>query len=709
LEDVAENCPAIAHTLDTGGATDNEPLWQLMVYAATFDPDPDWAVEAVSEQHPSYDPAVAVNKLREKQAYRAQQGGGWPSCASFSHVSPKCQTCPLLAQNKTPFHFVNKATGAPSAAAAVDLPERYWRSPDGTILTSTRNARDEETIMPVLDYAISAGRLRTDNGALIFKAHVGQKEVYVEIERSQTVRPADCAGALASYGVMVKGPQQSGAKEFIVAWMAKLQTMKTARIDPVHLGWDDDFKSFTYGEFVHSTDPTPAQAFYVDESAVVLYKPKGDRKHWDAASAFITGQKRPALDTILATAFAAPLVHLMGMPGVLVSAFSQETGIGKSTAMRVAQGVWGDPIRGMNGVDDTTNSVITKISNLRHLPLMWDELKMQEDIEKFVKMVFRLGQGKEKSRLDRNAKAREIGTFSTMMVAASNDSIAEHMISATSTTPAGIARVFEFTVPPMPSSTSIVSVSTMIAALDTNYGHAGEVYAAFLGANGKTVRGYVEQTMAQLETETGAQGGERFWISTMAALLVGAGIANFLKLTQIDTAAMKVFLVDTLKNLRTLRIDNVKDLSGQGQFSVEDLLHALLKDGNGRFVIVTNKVWQGVGKPAGINLDTATDRIQAPWAQYGAEDGLLRIIWADFQDWLRKRGYSSGTVLKQLEIKMGAVKGQRAFAVGTHLNRSMPGRYTCVDVQMPGVTPPPAPMYTPAPIPMNPSANPGSP
>src|SRR5207342_3396676 len=105
-------------------------------------------------------------------------------------------------------------------------------------------------------------------------------------------------------------------------------------------------------------------------------------------------------------------------------------------------------ITGLNGLDDTENALIKKVSDLGNLPLYWDEIKTKSQREKLVSIAFSLAQGKNKARLTKEIKSAKIRSFSTMFVGASNDSIVNEVLRGTKGTAAGVYRVFEIVVRP---------------------------------------------------------------------------------------------------------------------------------------------------------------------------------------------------------------------------------------------------------------------
>ena len=86
------------------------------------------------------------------------------------------------------------------------------------------------------------------------------------------------------------------------------------------------------------------------------------------------------LEILVASAFAAPLVSLMVPYSRSCPSIPQLAPTAKTTAISLAQAVWAQPEK-MSQIQDTTNSVMGKLAALRHLPLYWDELKLEDEMQ----------------------------------------------------------------------------------------------------------------------------------------------------------------------------------------------------------------------------------------------------------------------------------------------------------------------------------------
>ena len=576
-------CLVLQDALDTGGAKHQEPLWDRLLLAAVFDIDPENTAHAMSDQHPDYIASggqTTVDKFARKQKEQAEKDMGWPTCFGFSQVSPLCRTCPIFPRNTSPLALPGSKT-APTQEDA-DLPPNYWRK-NGIVWTKAKGPKGKEFETPVMPHRVEPkAYLRADTGDLVMQLHVDSALKYITVPLAAMASKDRTMLELHRQGVMVDKDQQEHCWRFAVAWTHKLQEIKAHRLQPTSLGWSDE--GFTYADTIYIPTGTKP-AFFLDDSVVKNYRPKGSLLPWKKAFDVIKGS--PALEVIVASAFAAPLVKLVGMNGLVMSAFSPDSGVGKTTALKIAQGVWGDPAYMMQ-INDTDNAVVKRIAEMRNLPVFYDELRAKQQLDKVASFIFQVVQGREKQRLDSNAKAKDVNVFQTMLVACANQSLAEVMARADRTTQAGANRVLEFQVPPIVHRRSVAEVISIIADLNENHGEAGVLYASFLGKDRKTITKKLQGYMADVEKEFNAEPQDRFWIATIAVILLGAALANAIKLTSFDLVAMKAFLRDVFNHQRSSREEYTTNMSSV--LDIVDLVQEFLRENLAKRIVVTQDV-----------------------------------------------------------------------------------------------------------------------
>jgi hypothetical protein len=352
-------------------------------------------------------------------------------------------------------------------------------------------------------------------------------------------------------------------------------------------------------------------------------------------------------------------VRFTGREGVLMSCYSSESGIGKTTALRIAQAVWGDPIAGVNNLDDTHNAVVGKLTQLRSLPLYWDELKTEDDVRKFVKLIFQATGGKGKSRMGRNLELLEPGSWQTLVVLCSNDSLMDYVNTRLTTTPAGMLRVVEFVVPPpVPGTVGQIDpadAGMMLASLNDHHGHIGREYSKWLGENHEKVAQEVSDFNKVLGQEVATSQEERYWISLMAVCLMGAKYANDLKFTTFDLDELKLFFVGILNHMRNYkRFEHTGDMSKD--VNVSDLFSQFMTGMRARHMLKTNRVHVGRGKPPVGSIKVMGDisKLDAIYVHVGLDDKILRFSNFKFREWLTEKGFPRHVVMAAMQKELGA-------------------------------------------------------
>ena len=183
--------------------------------------------------------------------------------------------------------------------------------------------------------------------------------------------------------------------------------------------------------------------------------------------------------------------------------------------------------------------------------MLFRSLKSEEDTRRFVNIMFRLTGGREKSRMTSAMTQRSIGTWQTILVSASNESLIDYVMSRSAQSPAGLMRTFEYEVTAgTKGQIAVAEADRIIGKLNDNYGHVGLQYAKWLGANIKQIETDMLDMRKQVETELKATNDERFWATTVAVILQGARYANALGFTQFDEKALHDFMLGVVQRMR---------------------------------------------------------------------------------------------------------------------------------------------------------------
>jgi hypothetical protein len=468
-------------------------------------------------------------------------------------------------------------------------------------------------------------------------------------------------------------------QEMILDWLKKIQDAQRVRQSFTHLGWMEKNAQtigFALGETAYFVDGRVESGIKVavggGTTIAKHYTPQGDLQTWKSVTAFLTSQNRPELMAILATSFGSPLMKFSGHSGAVVSIVSTASGVGKSTALALAQSVWGSPKSAIHSATDTVLSLSSKMGFTKDLPAYWDDIKGEKTFQQFAEVIYQITQGKEKSRLTQGATLREVETWNCLAVVAANDSIIEIVKRYGKGTDAGAARIFEIRLEERPPMSQ---VATFFDQCTTNYGRAGEVYSRWLATNHDRAKRLVETLSARLSVELKVESEERFWVAAVSTMIAGAMIAKQLQLVDFDVPALSTFLKARFLELRGGKVEAVKE-AGAGRI-VTDLIFDFQQ------TCLTISALPGRG-PAGARHVSVTVRppkngeVEILLVEAGR---LLRIRRAKFFQWCRTKGLSADTLLLKLH-QLGAIMERNADPMAGAKPYSSGNRTICYDIDL---------------------------
>ena len=679
IETVAGNCAFVENTLATGGAAHTNPLWFLSLTLAHYCEAGDETGHRLSSGHAGYHPDETQQELERIRHDRETRSDlGWPKCATITRAGAvECAACPHKDEGKSPLSF-----GTPSAAPAPEgkppMPPGYYQDNDGFVWKrgATSGSGDDQQPTLVFRYDIFDAWVSPNPWRLHFKFKTGVRIEDVTLTWEDAATEQALAKSLQTQGIVVADARK--AKAFMASFLQQLQANKETVAEAQPFGWsktEGKIDGFIY----HGTKFTPGgnkRAARPDVQMARIYTPEGDPDYWLQLTKFINAQKRPALDAIIAASFAAPLVTFTGENGFTMGAWSPESGVGKSTALDLGTAVWGEPQRGKGGLDSTTNSTMNRIGALRNLPLMWDEIRGQEQEAKFAKMLFQLSTGMEKGRSRRDGSQAEQGKWETILIYAMNSSLVSMVNETNRTDLAANMRMFEFKVPRVEATEGDGHIVQHLASrIKGNYGHAGARYSQWLGENHEKIRTEVEGFQRKFASTLKQTGDERYWVALMVTIIMGAFYANKLGLTHFDVQGLKEFLVTEFTRMRKAKMEAPNDFSRT--LNVVTTLSDYLRDKRAQNTLVTENIWTQRGKPrkdyVKIVYEVAADRMGALQVQVAQKSHMIRLSEVPLGEWLKLKGIHRQSMFDGMVKHLGARRLTAAYmGSGTRLSTGFP-------------------------------------
>ncbi len=663
----------MADAVETGGKDHSEPHWRHLLSLLAFCEDGKELIHPISKDHPGYN-AAAVEKKFDQVMQLKQDGKLKPIlCKTFETYKPSaCAGCPFNGNIKTPMVLGKLET-------TQYLPANY-RAGDYSIdkLIKKGDAETPDVWIPVFPYKISDVEVFNHGHAKQIQFTKSDKRGArrVDLDASFLYAQGDgLAGAMAQQDMWLQNTQLAEFKVIMTSWLRRMQDVKSEVVlEMKGLGWGkrDNRDVFSAGGKVFAADGKTWDFYHQDQAMIKTYTPKGDPQVWKtAAQALATDPRQAAVCTLL-TSFAAPLVAFAGVKGLTFSLYSAASGTGKSSVLRTAQSVWGQPTAGMAMVNDTQLSVINKLGFLNTIPAYWDELRSGDTIKNFIQMIFTLGQGREKSRLTSTIKQQASSTWDTLVTVASNEMLADHIDTYIKNSDSGRLRLFEVSLPPLKNPDP--AIGKVFANLETNYGHASLEWAAYLARNRAAVIETVTRYQNEIRTSVGSGSNERFWIAFVACILAAAEHVTASGILTIDQPRLRQWLLAEM-------------IAQQGgvKTSYSDIKEAAIQsilgfvDAHRNRTIVVDKMYPASGTMQNIMTPIA----QLPRDQIlvlKSEDNIVRISQGAWRTWVVDHMQHSPTAFKKELTKLGITAMKQSLGAG--LKNASNQRELCIEADL---------------------------
>lgn len=670
---IIEKCNVLNHTYETGGADQPEPLWMAQLSLMAYAVDGADFIHSLSDQHKGYDYQRTEKKYAQRVQVKDSGKYGPPLCKTLGMYLPeRCNNCRFKGRIKSPI-----VLGKEQDASEIPFP---YRQDDKAIYKieqkENENGEVEQQAKKVLSFSIEEFQVFSSpdpSQGMIFRFTVykyGSKLVTFTTKNLADKR--QLLVEMSNSDVPLHAHEYNEFVKLMVTWADKMVQAKQVGKPTAALGWTevDGKPAFTTIDRVITADGDDREASFLDREFVKDFTPKGDRQPWIDVAKYLTAESRHAVTAGIMSAFAAPLITYTGVNGCVLALVSDKSGTGKSTSLRVSQAAWGDPRRGVNALDDTPLSVANRMGKLNNLPAFWDELRMKDQVEKFVLLMFQVSQGKERSRLRSNITTQHVGTWNTLITVASNESITDHVRHLVHGTDAGLLRVFEVTVPYLQRKKDI---DQMLSSLDNNFGHVGGEYAEWLVKNHETAKTLLGEVKTKFSEKVHAESSERFWIATCSTLLTAAILCNRLGFTSIDVKAFSDWMVTEFLRSRseqTMDFDPVEIRAKKYLFQFLDI-H---KD---QLVVFDKLSGKGVASVGSLHSPVPKGEIYGVFAK---EDKKVRIKRAPFVEWVYEHHKEPHTRMIEALKAQGCVERKASVTVG--VANAVQSRTSCIDVPL---------------------------
>lgn len=542
-------------------ATLDEPRWRAVLSIAVHCVDGETAIHDVSKDHPEYSEAATIKK--------AQEIKGPYTCETWEQINPGgCNNCVNKGKLKCPITLGAEVAAAednvvqykpddvskPVAYTVPEYPFPYFRGKNGGVYRKSDDEEDPDADMIYEHDLYVVKRMKDPQlGEVIWmRLHTpkdGVKEFAlpaVELLTTDRLREK-----LAWYGVVAMKKQMENIMAYIVRFVKEMQYKEGAEIMRMQFGWTEKDRSFVVGDTEIAADgdryspPSSATRDVVDHLA-----PVGSFETWKEV---INTYNQPGFEPHafgFFTAFGAPLMKHLHLKGAIISMINNESGTGKTTAIKAMHSVYGHPEEIMLIQRDTMNTKLHRLGVMNNLGLGCDEItKMTAD--DFSDFAYAASQGRSRGRMkaNENAERTNFSKWATIVLCSSNASVVDKLKALSSTPDGELMRVIEYHIP----NTKLLTkqeADELYPKLYSNYGHAGRIYLRDLVCNLEERIGEVKQVQRILDEKIGFTGRERFWSGVAACNIAGALFARRLGLIDIDIGNVLKWLIGMFKQMK---------------------------------------------------------------------------------------------------------------------------------------------------------------
>jgi len=242
--------------------------------------------------------------------------------------------------------------------------------------------------------------------------------------------------------------------------------------------------------------------------------------------------------------------------------------------------------------------------------------------------------------------------------------LVDHIMDTNPDTDAQLQRVFEFQVEKRADTEKSYAVNTMVDALEHNHGHMGVRYSQLLGTNVERVHKLVQDTLQRLDDEIQIKSEERFHSAIVAAVYVGAKLANELGCDFHYEEIWEFMKAEFLR--QRLRRDNGGIVSGTNSYTAHQF-NQFLKERGENTIWVARLPPKKSGRPAPVMAEGVTllhpRQVHIRMAYY---DRMISFSWEAFRAWSIAQSTEPSAVLNGLVKHFGAKEaGEVNLAAGT--------------------------------------------
>lgn len=353
-------------------------------------------------------------------------------------------------------------------------------------------------------------------------------------------------------------------EQYVAEWFSALR----ASADEVNsfsaFGWHNE--DFLIGDTLLCADGTRRTVRLQGDTLKYsdAFAERGDFEFWkQGIDKLYNRENHEHFQWTFGVGFGAPLVKLWGggMAGCVINGYSAETGFGKSTAGKLALGMYGNPEKlALTKQQATTKGLFAYCGLMRSLPILLDEVTNASGYE-LSELVYTFSQGTGRIGAQSDGSLRSnVYEWATLMATTSNKSVHTALAAVKGDASPEIARVFDFSFHRPVNLMGKEEADELIPELFNCAGEAGRMYMQYVVTHQEQIKALMKKVRVEYTRRSGATASERYWVAGAVVNLTGLMVAKSLKMVDFD-----------IKNLLSWSLRQFAAMRGQSQDATSDI------------------------------------------------------------------------------------------------------------------------------------------
>lgn len=661
---IANACPAMQKMRDTKGNI-HEPLWYDLIGVLRHTIEGADIIQEWSSGHPNYSPESTSAKIQQ----HINGGYGPTSCAhihDYTEASSLCENCPHFGSITSPIQLGKELHRPPSITEVVIEEKNHFEPRDVGLFELTEDGVyfknsfepghkvEQESKVCILDYPLIVKTSAEDErrgGLIEIQCKHPNKGVHsFFMEKLSLAEKRTFNRELLKHHIALSAAKVDLMRDYAISYLQELDKQSELQMLYNTMGWKEEDK-FVLGAYClqrgKAKNPNIIDA-HLEDSFCKYIKPIGDINRWAEATKYLgaPGLERHALS--LLWGFGAPLMRFTGYAGAFVNLVG-ESNAGKTTMAAWATSIYGDFEQLKAQKNDTYNSLMSRVGNLKNLPFVIDEIT-NIDFKEVSDLIHSVSQGREKTRLNKSAGDVKPRSWNTIAIGTSNSSLTDKLLVAKDDPEAERLRLVEYW---MAEQRYFNLHSKRInQIIRNNYGGIGHLYIQYVLDNIDTVKALLSKVQKELESKTEALGKERFWMAAFSAAITGGAIAKSLGLIHYE-------LQPVIEEIHRI----IYEMRGEMSLTKVDYIDVL-----GRYLnsCLQNAIFVKYGNNQAIEAVYEPTRDMFVRIEHVDKGKRVFVDRSHIVRWLQKTHVSSSEFVKQLQASgtLVNIRGKKVLGSG---------------------------------------------